>query len=60
MKGSKLVSDVFSDKKLGIAEKERALVLLRDDVIVWIPGVINSGEFVVTKVTERIIRIKSS
>lgn len=60
MKGSKLVSDVFSDKKLGIAEKERTLVLLRDDVIVWIPGILNSGEFVVTKVTERIIRIKSS
>jgi tRNA(ile)-lysidine synthase len=58
MKGSKLVSDVFSDKKLGIAEKGRALVLLRDDVIVWIPEVMNSGEYVVTASTEGIIRLR--
>lgn len=59
MKGSKLVSDVFSDRKLSVKEKESTLILLRNDVIVWIPGIINAAEFTVGAATERILRMRA-
>lgn len=59
MKGSKLVSDVFSDRKLSVKEKGSTLILLRNDVIVWIPGIINAAEFTVGPATERILRMRA-
>ena len=57
MKGSKLVSDVFSDKKIGREAKQAANILLRNDRIVWIPGIQTSAEFAVNSSTDSILKV---
>lgn len=38
MKGSRLLSDIFSDGKLSVLEKERQTVVCLGDTVVWLPG----------------------
>lgn len=57
MLGTKLVSDVFSSRKLGNDAKESAVMLLRNDTIVWIPGIMNSAEFTVKPSSSVIIKL---
>ena len=36
MKGSRLVSDIFSDAKLSLDDKRKVWLLTRDDIILWV------------------------
>ena len=53
MRGRKLLSDIFIDKK--IPEFERGIVplIVSGDKIAWIAGVMISDEFKVTKIRKR-------
>lgn len=59
MKGSRLVSDFFSDMKLSLIEKERQWLLCdADGNIVWVVGHRADGRFAVTDETEDVVQIK--
>ena len=59
MKGSRLVSDFFSDLKLSIIEKQQQWLLCdADGEIVWLVGMRADGRFAVTGETEEVVRIK--
>jgi tRNA(Ile)-lysidine synthase len=57
MKGSRKLSDIFSDAKLSVLEKQKVRVLTRNDEIIWIIGMRASRLFQVTSDTERILKI---
>ena len=58
MKGSRLVSDYFSDMKLSLIEKQRQWLLCdADGEIVWIVGMRADGRFAITEKTKTIVRI---
>lgn len=59
MKGSKKLSDYFSDKKYSLFDKENAWILLSNDEIVWIVGERSDNKFKVTSDTKKIIIIKT-
>lgn len=58
MRGSKLVSDIFSDLHMSVSEKERTLVLLRDDIVIWVAGIRASRHFAVTPLDRSFIKIR--
>ena len=59
MKGSRLVSDYFSDLKLSIIEKQQQWLLCdADGNIVWVVGHRADGRFAITDKTEDVVRIK--
>ena len=58
MKGSKLLSDFFSDMKLSLFDKENIWLLLSGDEIVWVVGHRIAESYKVSKQTKRIFRIK--
>lgn len=62
MKGSRLVSDIFSDAKLSLTQKQALPLLTHTDhtgreVILWLPGLRASRNFPVTPSTSSILRI---
>ena len=60
MKGSRLVSDYFSDMKLSIIEKQQQWLLCdADGEIVWIVGMRADGRFAVTEKTAEVTMIKA-
>lgn len=60
MKGSRLVSDYFSDTKLSIIEKQQQWLLCdADGEIVWIVGMRADGRFAVTEKTAEVTMIKA-
>lgn len=58
MKGSKLVSDIFSDAKYSLHQKREAWILTRNDEILWIPGLRASSRFAVGPNTGRYVRLE--
>lgn len=54
MKGTKLVSDLLTDLKLSLFEKEKQMVLCADDEIIWVIGRRASDSYKVTKETKRV------
>lgn len=57
MKGRKLVSDILTDAKLSIIDKENVWVLTRNEEILWIIGLRTSCHFPVTLNTKKVIKI---
>lgn len=55
MKGSRLVSDIFSDLKLSEQQKRRVLLLTADGDIVWILGIRSGALYSMTASTKRIL-----
>lgn len=51
MKGSRLLSDIFSDLKMSAGEKRAQWVLTRDGEILWLVGIRASRHFPVTSAT---------
>jgi len=47
MKGSRLVSDIFSDAKLSLDEKRKVWLLTRNDTVLWVVGHRTSRHFAV-------------
>ncbi len=58
MKGSKKVSDIFSDAKLSLDEKAKVWVLTRNDEILWVVGYRASRHFPVTSCTQNVLEIR--
>lgn len=57
MKGRKKLSDFFIDLKINRLEKEKKLVLLSDNQIVWIVGLRIDNRFKITAATKRVAEI---
>lgn len=55
MKGTRLVSDLLTDLKYSVFEKERQLVLCADDDIIWVVGCRSSQLFRVTETTKDVL-----
>lgn len=58
MKGSRLISDIFSDAKLNYDRKDATWLLTRNDVILWIVGMRASRHFAVTPDSTAIIALR--
>lgn len=58
MKGTKKLSDIFSDAKLSLDDKSRVWLLTRNDEIVWVLGIRASRHFAVTETTKRVLQIE--
>lgn len=58
MKGSRLLSDIFSDAKYSAADKRDTWLLTRDGVIVWAIGLRATDLFSVTPDTRRYLRLQ--
>ena len=54
MKGTKLVSDLLTDLKLSVFDKEKQMVLCADDEIIWVIGHRASNLYRVTEGTKRV------
>lgn len=57
MRGSRLLSDIFSDAKFSAADKRKVWVLTRDGEIIWVVGVRPTDRFAVTPDTRRYLRL---
>lgn len=57
MKGTRKVSDLFSDAKLSVDEKKRVSILTRNDEILWVIGLRASRHFPVTAATARYLTV---
>lgn len=55
MKGSRLLSDIFSDMKIPVTDKQRQWVMSSGPDTIWIAGVKNSALYPVTPSTENIL-----
>lgn len=58
MKGRKKLSDIFSDAKLSLNQKNRMWVLTRNDTVLWIPGLRTSRHFAVGPSTPGYLRLE--
>lgn len=57
MKGSRLLSDIFTDCKLSVTDKERQTVVCLGEEIIWIPGIKNSRLHTVGSEVENILEL---
>ena len=55
MKGSRLVSDIFNDAKIGASVRSQLPLLFADGKLLWVVGLRASRHFPVTATTERIL-----
>ena len=60
MKGTKKISDIFTDAHLSIVEKQNIWLLTRNDEILWVIGHRTSRHYPVTAHTTSIITIKTN
>ena len=59
LNGTKKLSDIFSNAKLSLIEKNNIWVLEREGIIIWAVGLRASRHFAVTKATQKILVIKA-
>lgn len=57
MKGTRLLSDLFSDLHLPLERRKSQPILTRDGLIIWLPGIRASRHFTVTQQTDKILKI---
>lgn len=57
MRGTRLVSDIFTDAKMSFAERRRQRVVTIDGDIVWLPGLRASRHYAVTEGTKTVMRL---
>jgi tRNA(Ile)-lysidine synthase len=60
MRGTRKVHDVFVDRKLPRARRERFPVVTVGDTIAWLPGLARGDCALVTKATETALRVEAS
>lgn len=58
MRGTRLVSDIFTDAKMPEAARRRQPVLTVDGVILWLPGIRASRHYAVTATTASVMRLR--
>ena len=57
MRGTKKLQDVFVDKKIARNERAKAAVVVDDEKVLWVVGVVSSEAVRVSKKTGRVIRL---
>jgi tRNA(Ile)-lysidine synthase len=57
MKGTRLVSDILAERKSTLSERRKALVLTRNDEVLWVVGVRASAAFAVVDDGTQILRL---
>ncbi|MDE6371041.1 MAG: tRNA lysidine(34) synthetase TilS, partial [Duncaniella sp.] len=57
MNGSRLVSDIFNDLKIGASKKNCIPLLFRNADLIWIAGIRASNLYRVSKHTEKVIKL---
>ncbi len=57
MQGSKLISDVLTDRKVSFIDKEKTLVLKSGSTVLWIIGHRSSKHYTITPQTNHIIKL---
>ena len=60
MRGTRKVHDVFVDRKLPRASRERFPVVTVGDAIAWLPGLARADCALVTNATETVLRVEAS
>ena len=60
MRGTRKVHDVFVDRKLPRARRERFPVVTIGGTIAWLPGLVRADCALVTKGTETVLRVEAS
>ena len=60
MRGTRKVHDVFVDRKLPRASRERFPVVTLGDTIAWLPGLARADCALVTNATETVLRVEAS
>jgi tRNA(Ile)-lysidine synthase len=60
MRGTRKVHDVFVDRKLPRARRDRFPVITLGDTIAWLPGLARADCALATKATETILRVEAS
>lgn len=58
LKGTRLISDIFSDAKLGAESKRNAWLMLCDEEIIWALGLRASALYSITPETRRYLRLE--
>lgn len=58
MRGTRLVSDIFTDAKMPEAARRQQPVLAVDGVILWLPGIRASRHYAVTAKTASVMRLR--
>jgi tRNA(Ile)-lysidine synthase len=58
MKGSRLISDIFTDRKISSFERREIPLVTSDGNIAWVAGVIISDDFKVGMKTKEVLRIR--
>ena len=59
MKGKKLLSDFFTDKKINLFEREKCWILTTDkNEIIWVIGYRTDDRFKIIEKTQKILQIK--
>lgn len=59
MTGTKKLQDVFVDKKISLRERDRGMVVVDDEKILWVVGIVASEACRVTSRTRRAIRVRA-
>ena len=57
--GSKTLADLFTDRQVPRAQRATLPVLVRDDEIVWVPGIATRERFRVDRETRRIAVLRA-
>ena len=57
LRGSKLVSDLFTGARLNLQEKDHQWLLAAGETILWLPGIRSSRHFALTELTKFVLRI---
>jgi tRNA(Ile)-lysidine synthase len=60
MRGTRKVHDVFVDRKLPRARRDRFPIIMIGDTIAWLPGLARGDCALVSKATETALRVKAS
>lgn len=60
MKGSRLISDMLSDAKLSLIQKQNVRLLVKGDEILWLIGMRRSALYPVDKKAAHIIKVSAS
>ncbi len=58
MKGHKKVSDILIDKKLSLFEKEKIWVVISENEIIWVSGLVMNEDYKLTLSTQKLLAIK--
>ena len=60
MKGSKLLSDIFSDAHISLRQKRAIWVVTVNDKIIWVPGIRTSAHYTIGENDKQVLEISAT